>query len=79
MVNPDLFMCPEKMKVAIFRVDAYDREKLEQMNSDELTDLVTEEAIREDKADLLSLQSFQELLNSEELDMNGWWLYFVYI
>ena len=79
MVNPDLFMCPEKKKVAIFRVDAYDRQKLEQMDSDELTDLVTEEAIREDKADLLSLQSFQELLNSEELDMNGWWLYFVYI
>lgn len=70
-------MTPEKKQVAIFRVDYYDRWELEKMTDDELIALVTEDAIREDKADLLSLQSFQELLNSEELDMNGWWVYFV--
>lgn len=77
MAGTNLFMTPEKKQVAIFRVDYYDRWELEKMTDDELIALVTEDAIREDKADLLSLQSFQELLNSEELDMNGWWVYFV--
>lgn len=72
-------MYTEKKQVAIFNVSYYDRWQLEKMNSDELISLVTQDAIREDKADLLSLQSFQELLNAEELDMNGWWVYFVNI
>lgn len=61
---------------AIFSVDFYDRFELEKMSDKELINLVTEN-YDETKADILELGNFQDFVNDEVLDLNGWWVFFV--
>lgn len=61
---------------AIFSVDHYDRFELEKMSDKELINLAMKN-YDETEADILELQDFQDFLNDEELDLNGWWVFFV--
>lgn len=62
-------------KVLLFPVDEYDRwEQLEDLDENELLELAHEddESVME-----YSLSEFQNECNDEEIDLNGWWIYFV--
>lgn len=62
-------------KVLLFSVEEYDRwEQLEDLNENELLELAHED---DENVMEYSLKEFQNECNNEEIDLNGWWIYFV--
>lgn len=64
----------DKIRVLLFPVDTYDRwEHLEECDENELVQLLN----NDDDVCEYTLKEFQNECNNEEIDLNGWWIYFV--
>lgn len=63
----------DKIRVLLFPVDSYDRWGLEDCDENELVQLLNED----DDVCEYTLKEFQNECNNEEIDLNGWWVYFV--
>ena len=62
------------VQVLLFPVDSYDRyDELEDLTDNELIELANDD---EEVCDY-TLKEFQYACNNEEIDLNGWWVYFV--
>lgn len=66
----------KNVSVLIFSVDHYDRYDLDKMFPKEMVELVNKE-MDATKCDVLDLEDFQNQCNDQDIDLNGWWIYFV--
>lgn len=68
----------EKIYVCTFAIASYMMSDLEKMSDREKYDLAGMAKMLEDcDADLLTLQEFQDHLNDDSMNLNGYWVFFV--
>lgn len=65
-------------KALLFSIDAYEREELAKMSSDELYELAwTASCLGYDEASVLSLDELSFKINEDMISLDNCWLYFV--
>ena len=63
------------MEALLFDIDRYERSDLDWMNENELYGLAMNGEV--DETRVYSLAEFQEALNDQDVDIDGYWVYFI--